>query len=215
VIVRLLLQTATWFVLALAAAFLLGPGLRRIHWALSIAWLSFVLAFGDVVALLFFGRPAEVLVLTVLAAGAGILLYPRFRDWNAFGQTAWWSAVIVVPIFLAYGFSLAFTVPLQPFSFLLVLTFFFFQMAASLMTLTHVFENLEVSCRVRWPRRIDSIPPAPGFEPMVSLHLPAYNEPPEIVAQTLRALASGFAASSGRGSTSIISTIGPATNPAP
>jgi cellulose synthase/poly-beta-1,6-N-acetylglucosamine synthase-like glycosyltransferase len=189
VIVRLLLQTTAWFVVALAAAFLLGPGLRRIHWTISFAWMLFVLALGDVGALLTFGRPAEVLVLSALAAGIGVLLYPRFRDWNAFGQTAWLASILVVPFFLAYGFSLAFTVPLEPLSFLLVLTFFFFQMAASLMTLTHVFENLEISCRVRWPRRIGTIPPAPGFAPMVSLHLPAYNEPPEIVAQTLQALA--------------------------
>jgi cellulose synthase/poly-beta-1,6-N-acetylglucosamine synthase-like glycosyltransferase len=188
-IVRLLLQTATWFVTALATAFLLGPLLRRTHLVISIAWMVFMLGLGDAIAALFFGRWPEILALTLLPVAVGALLYRRFRDWNALGQVAWLSAIIVVPFFLAYGFSIAFTYPLQPLSFLIVLTFFFIQMAASLMTLTHVFENLEISCRVRWPRRTGSIPPAPGFEPMVSLHLPAYNEPPEIVAQTLRALA--------------------------
>jgi glycosyltransferase involved in cell wall biosynthesis len=188
-LVRLLLQTALWFVLALSVAFLLGSSLKRAHPALSFGWLAVVLGGGDAVALLTFGRAPEVIALTAVALAAGAMLIRRFRDWNAFGQAAWLSAILVVPFFLAYGFTIPFSFPLMPVSFLIVLTFFFFQLVASMVTLTHVFENLEISCRVHWPRRIERIPPAPGFTPMVSLHLPAYNEPPEIVAGTLHALA--------------------------
>jgi cellulose synthase/poly-beta-1,6-N-acetylglucosamine synthase-like glycosyltransferase len=42
---------------------------------------------------------------------------------------------------------------------------------------------------VRWHHRLEQIEPAPDYAPMVSLHLPAYDEPPEVVAETLRALA--------------------------
>jgi len=52
-----------------------------------------------------------------------------------------------------------------------------------------MFENIDITCRVHWHKRIDRVTPAPGFLPMVSLHLPAYDEPPEVVKATLRALA--------------------------
>ena len=52
-----------------------------------------------------------------------------------------------------------------------------------------MFENIDVTCRVHWRNRIEHLDPVPGFQPMVSLHLPAYAEPPEVVEATLRALA--------------------------
>jgi cellulose synthase/poly-beta-1,6-N-acetylglucosamine synthase-like glycosyltransferase len=57
------------------------------------------------------------------------------------------------------------------------------------MALTHAYESLELFCRIRWNRLLDRIRPLPGYTPMVSLHVPAYNEPPEVVRATLNSLA--------------------------
>jgi cellulose synthase/poly-beta-1,6-N-acetylglucosamine synthase-like glycosyltransferase len=69
------------------------------------------------------------------------------------------------------------------------MTFIFLQNVTTLLALTHMYENLEITCRVHWPSRREAIKKVPGFTPMVSLHLPIHDEPPEIVAETLRALA--------------------------
>jgi hypothetical protein len=82
----------------------------------------------------------------------------------------------------------AFT-PLNPVSFLIATTFFYIESAALLLALTHTYESLDATCRRRWKRKITEIKQVPGYTPMVSLHLPTYNEPLEVVEQTLRSLA--------------------------
>jgi cellulose synthase/poly-beta-1,6-N-acetylglucosamine synthase-like glycosyltransferase len=67
--------------------------------------------------------------------------------------------------------------------------FYLVEAVALLMALSHAYESLELFCRIRWHRRVDHIPPAPNYTPMVSLHVPAYNEPPEVVSATLNSLA--------------------------
>lgn len=56
------------------------------------------------------------------------------------------------------------------------------------LLLVHTFEILDVVCRVSW-RRQGSAKIVPGFSPSVSLHVPTHNEPPELVIETLDALA--------------------------
>ena len=58
------------------------------------------------------------------------------------------------------------------------------------LALTHTYESLDSTTRVRWRRRIDRpFKPIPGYMPMVSMHVPAYNEPLRVVRRTLDSLA--------------------------
>jgi cellulose synthase/poly-beta-1,6-N-acetylglucosamine synthase-like glycosyltransferase len=50
-------------------------------------------------------------------------------------------------------------------------------------------ESLDVVCRVRWHRLVEKLEQIPGYLPMVSLQVPAYNEPVEVVEKTLNSLA--------------------------
>jgi len=79
--------------------------------------------------------------------------------------------------------------PLNALSFLLAIVFFFIEALALIMALTHTYESLDATCRICWNRRIDRLEPQPNYLPIVSLHVPAYNEPPELVAETLKSLA--------------------------
>jgi hypothetical protein len=189
VLTRLLLQAAVWFALSMAVTLFIGTRLRRTSALVSFAWIAVVLAAGDLIALRSFGRLPEVLWFTAAAAVLSPFFVWRLKDWNAFGQAALLTTILVTPLFLAYGFSVAVAAGLAPASFLVAMMFFFFQSVATVMALTHVYENLDVTCRVNRHRRLLRIKPAPGFTPKVSLHLPTYDEPPEIVAETLRALA--------------------------
>src|SRR5688500_4395361 len=57
------------------------------------------------------------------------------------------------------------------------------------MALRQAYESLDLFCRIRWQRQVNRIRPVPNYTPMVSLHVPAYNEPPEVVSATLNSLA--------------------------
>ncbi|MDR3352559.1 MAG: glycosyltransferase [Zoogloeaceae bacterium] len=56
--------------------------------------------------------------------------------------------------------------------------------------LTHGYEFGEILFKRRWERRFTPLPPLPpGKEPFVSIHLACYNEPPEMVIETIESLA--------------------------
>jgi cellulose synthase/poly-beta-1,6-N-acetylglucosamine synthase-like glycosyltransferase len=186
---RALYLAAAWFVISLVAMLLGGIRLRRANTSLSLLWLAMVLGGGDALALATFGVLPEVVLFTVPAAVLGLACARLLRDWNAFGQVAWLTTVIVTPLFLVYAYTITISARLAPASFLAAMMFLFVQSVAAAVALTHMVENLDITCRVRWRKRMDHLPAAPGYTPMISLHLPAYDEPPEVVAETLRALA--------------------------
>ena len=178
-----------WFTLSLVVMLLVGNRLRLSYAAVSLSWLAVVLGLGDVWALTAFKQPMEVIVLTALAALLGLVCFWRLRDWNAFGQVAWMSTLMATVIFLVYAYFIVISAHLAPAYFIAAQMFMFLQSIASIVVLTHMFENIDVTCRVRWHNRMERLNPAPGFLPMVSLHLPAYDEPPDIVEATLHKLA--------------------------
>ena len=188
-IIRALFLAGAWFTFSIVVLLLASARLRRINTSFSLAWLGIVLGLGDVFALSIFGHPWEVFGFTVLAAVLGLICIWRLPDWNAFGQVAWLTTLIITPLFLVYAYSVIIATQLTAASFVVALMFLFLQMVASLMALTHMFENIDISCRQRWRNRIQHLNPAPGFMPLVSLHLPAYDEPPQVLEATLRALA--------------------------
>ncbi len=51
---------------------------------------------------------------------------------------------------------------------------------------TFAFETCDVACRVRWdqPEPVND----PAHRPFVSLHVAAYNEPPDMLIDTIRSL---------------------------
>jgi cellulose synthase/poly-beta-1,6-N-acetylglucosamine synthase-like glycosyltransferase len=186
---RALFLATAWFVISLLATLLAGTRLRRGNFFFSLGWLMIVLFLGDLAAILTFGARWEVLVLTSVALIFGLFCFWWQRDWHALGQVTWITTVLVTLLFIAYAFSSVAFLPLNPFSFLVALVVFFVEAMALLLVLTHTYENLDVICRLRWPHRIDRIEPVPGYWPKVSLHVPAYDEPPVMVEETLRALA--------------------------
>ncbi len=82
----------------------------------------------------------------------------------------------------------AFT-PLNTLSFVIALDFFMLEALALVMAFTHAYESMDLFCRIRWRRRVQNFKPVPGYMLMVSLHVPAYNEPAEVVRETLNSLA--------------------------
>ncbi len=177
-----------WFVVSLVVSLIGGTRLRAGARWVSIAWLLAVLFLGVNWALLTFGIPSEIVILTLIALVHGLFWIYKLPNWNAIGQVAWSMMLLVTIIFIIYSFTVTVFTPLNPLSFLLAIIFFFLETVALLLGLTHAFESFDVTCRLRW-RRLAQLQQIPGYAPKVSLHVPTYNEPPKVVEHTLRSLA--------------------------
>ena len=187
---RSLVLSAGWLAIAFLATILFGARARRSSTARSILWLGLVLLLGDAWALLTFGVPVEIAALTGFTFAIGVWWSRRLTSWNAFGQVTWTTAVLVVALYLAYSFAVTAFTPLHLVSFGVAIVFYLIEVAAFALALTYTYESLDVMCRVRWKHRVDlPMPASAGYFPKVSVHVPAYNEPPEVVEATLRKLA--------------------------
>jgi cellulose synthase/poly-beta-1,6-N-acetylglucosamine synthase-like glycosyltransferase len=186
---RLLYLAFLWFMFSLIVALIGGRRLRVSHPVISLGWLIGILLLGDAWALLIFGLQPDIALLTILAFLLGLLCIRWMRDWNAFGQVAWTTSILALSLFLIYAFQVTAFTPLNPISFVIALGWFFIETIALLIALSHTYESLNSICRIHWRRRLEQLESIPGYQPMVSLHVPVYNEPPEVVADTLRSLA--------------------------
>src|SRR5215208_5416237 len=188
-LVRFLYLSAVWFAISLITTLIAGSRLKRSDVALSILWLAGVILVGNIISILTFGRALEILLFSILAFLFGCYWILRLRDWNAPGQVTWSMTVITTVLFITYTFMLtAFTTP-NALSFIFALIFFFLEAITLTLALAHMHESLDVVCRTRWHRLVTKLDPVPGYEPMVSLQVPAYNEPVEVVEKTLNSLA--------------------------
>jgi cellulose synthase/poly-beta-1,6-N-acetylglucosamine synthase-like glycosyltransferase/uncharacterized protein YjeT (DUF2065 family) len=188
-LIRALYLSALWFAFSLFATLIMGSRLRRSDSALSLLWLTGVILAGNLIAIFTFGRLLEIFGFSLVAFGFGLYWIIRLQDWNAPGQVTWAMTLITTGLFVIYTFMLTAFSPLNPLSFIFALIFFFLEAITLLLALSHMHESLDVVCRIRWHRLMDKLEPVPGYLPMVSLHLPAYNEPVEVVQKTLNSLA--------------------------
>lgn len=187
--VRALYLSALWFAISLFATLIMGSRLRRSDSALSLLWLTGVILAGNLIAIFTFGRLLEIFGFSLLVFGFGLYWIFRLRDWNAPGQVTWAMTLTTTALFVIYTFMLTAFSPLNPLSFIFALIFFFLEAITLLLALAHMHESLDVVCRIRWHRLVEKLEPAPGYLPMVSLQVPAYNEPIEVLEKTLNSLA--------------------------
>ena len=187
-LVRFLYLSAVWFAFSLLVTLIVGSRLRRSDSALSILWLAGVILAGNIIAMFTFGRALEIFLLSVIAFLFGCYWILRLRDWNAAGQVTWSMTIMTTMLFVIYTFMLTAFSPLNPLSFIFALIFFFLETITLTLALAHMHESLDVVCRVQWHRLQTKLEPIPDYQPMVSLQVPAYNEPIEVVEKTLNSL---------------------------
>ncbi len=188
-LVRALYLCALWSAISLLTTLVMGSRLRRSDLALSFLWLTGVILVGNFIAIFTFGRLLEIFGLSLLAFFFGLYWIIRLRDWNAPAQVTWSMTLMTTGLFVVYTFLLTAFSPLNPLSFVFALMFFFLEAITLTLALAHMHESLDVVCRVRWHRLLEKLDSVPGYLPMVSLQVPAYNEPVEVVEKTLKSLA--------------------------
>ena len=122
---------------------------------------------------------------TVIVACTALLVVLRPR-WNPIAQTFAGAAVGSSLTYLSFGVLVTFGYHLSPVAsiasgFLLVLEF-----AALALSASFAFESFDVLCTprpVRRPFHFD-----PSYRPLVSLHIAAYNEPPDMLIETINSV---------------------------
>lgn len=186
---RAVLLATGWLLLSFLVTLAYGTRLRSGSMRRSALWLLAVIGVGDLWAVATFGLPHEMLLLSGIAFVTGYWWIRRLPDWNALGQVTWAMLVLATVLYFAYSFAVTAFAPLHPVAFIVAVAFFFVEVVALGLALTYAFETLDVCCRHTWRRRVDSFPPVQDYTPKVSLHVPAYNEPPAVVEATLRQLA--------------------------
>ncbi len=118
------------------------------------------------------------------AAGAAITRL-LFRRWSWLAAQVFAAALLGALAYVVYSLVVTFGEGLGPVGVLASLLLLVLEVAALAMSLSYAFEIVDVlGRRLRRPR-----PPEASRWPRVALQVPTYNEPVEVVAQTLHALA--------------------------
>jgi glycosyltransferase involved in cell wall biosynthesis len=132
----------------------------------------------------------------VVAAIAGVVVasliwLPATRRWRARAHLCWAASVFLFVVYLVYALEWTFDSHLGFVSTLGGLLLWLFEVAAALLACAYLWEICDALGTEHWRRRVT---PQVRFRiadrdlPMVSLHVPAHNEPPDMVIDTLRSL---------------------------
>src|SRR5499425_2360686 len=122
---------------------------------------------------------------------ASLVWLPATRQWSARAHLCWSTSVFLFVIYLAYALEWTINSNLGPGSTFGGLLLWAFELFAAIMSCAYLWEICDALGTERWRRRITPqtrLPVADKDLPMVSLHVRAHNEPPEMVKQTLRSL---------------------------
>jgi hypothetical protein len=144
------------------------------------------LVVGEIVARSF-GVPSRYVVAAEVVLTAGALVIGRLRRaWNPVG--AWFFANLLVAegAYLAYAAEVTFFGGLRPAGVVLSAMLLVLEVAGLTLAATFAFETVDVVCRTRRDRSIPD--PDPLHRPFVSIHVAAYNEPPDMLIDTIRSL---------------------------
>jgi cellulose synthase/poly-beta-1,6-N-acetylglucosamine synthase-like glycosyltransferase len=119
-----------------------------------------------------------------------LLWLPATRRWNARAHLCWASSMFLFLGYLVFMFHWTLTSNLGPASTAGGLLLWAFELAAAVLAAAYLWELCDVLGTEDWRRRITRRTPVPdtGAAPFVSLQVPAYNEPPDMVIQTLSSL---------------------------
>jgi glycosyltransferase involved in cell wall biosynthesis len=132
----------------------------------------------------------------VVAGIAGVVIaslvwLPATRRWRARAHLCWAASVFLFVVYLTYALEWTFASHLGFASTLGGLLLWLFEVAAALLACAYLWEICNALGTEHWRRRVTpqvTFRTADRDLPMVSLHVPAHNEPPGMVIDTLRSL---------------------------
>jgi glycosyltransferase involved in cell wall biosynthesis len=132
----------------------------------------------------------------LLAGAAGVILaslvwLPVTRRWNGRAHLCWASSVFLFVVYLTFALTWTLDAGLGPASTIGGVLLWLFEVCAAVLSCAYLWELCDALGTEQWRRRVSRPVPPPGGAaepPFVSLHVPAHNEPPDMVIDTLRSL---------------------------
>src|SRR5579862_1940179 len=115
----------------------------------------------------------------------GLVVIGLRRVWNPLGQYFFASFVAASLAYLGFAAYVTVAGGLSVLGSIASVLLFVLELSALSIAATFAFETCDVICRVRHSRTFPV--PDPEYHPMVSLHIPSYNEPPDMLVETIRA----------------------------
>jgi cellulose synthase/poly-beta-1,6-N-acetylglucosamine synthase-like glycosyltransferase len=122
---------------------------------------------------------------------ASLVWLPVTRRWNARGHLCWSSAIFLFVVYLAFVLQWTLDSHLGVASTIGGLVLWLLEVFAALLACAYLWEICDALGSEHWRRRSRGPAPrsVPDSElPFISLHVPAHNEPPDMVLDTLRSL---------------------------
>jgi cellulose synthase/poly-beta-1,6-N-acetylglucosamine synthase-like glycosyltransferase len=124
-------------------------------------------------------------------ACASVIWLPATRQWSARAHLCWATSVFLFVVYLTYALDWTLTDHLGLASTIGGILLWLFEVFAAVMSCAYLWEICDALGTEHWRRRITAdvqLPAADRDLPMISLHVPAHNEPPDMVIDTLRSL---------------------------
>lgn len=109
------------------------------------------------------------------------------QGWNLTGSTSFAILLQLSMGFILYIILSSLSAAEEFHEYLLAAVSILLVASAMILALLQAYELIDVLCRRQWKRLAVTVS-EPGYYPKVSLHVPAYNEPPEMVMATLDSL---------------------------
>jgi cellulose synthase/poly-beta-1,6-N-acetylglucosamine synthase-like glycosyltransferase len=174
--------------LAVAAALLLLLG-SRVRVASRVAGVVLggggIFAAGYLAALLWTLPATPVEVSQALLFVSLLVVVVVRRPWNPLGQYFFASFVGACLAYLVFAGEVTFAGNLSLLGAVASALLLVLELVALVIAMSFAFETCDVICRVRHSRAFPA--PDPDYRPMVSIHIATYNEPPDMLIETIRA----------------------------
>ena len=141
---------------------------------------------GEAVARLWHLQAGAVLVGEGLLVAVGIVVAIARPVWNPVGQAFYGSFLSAALAYLAFAAWYTVAGGLSLIAAIASGALFVLELGALTLSSWYAFDGCDVVCRARWKRPPPDLDPT--YRPKVSLQVPAYNEPPEMLIQTISSL---------------------------
>jgi cellulose synthase/poly-beta-1,6-N-acetylglucosamine synthase-like glycosyltransferase len=180
----------TFFVVVGGATVLLITLGNRVRFASRIVGIflgvGLVLGAGELVARVWALPPSNILWAQGLLLSAIVFAALTRPAWNPLGQVFFGSFLTAAGTYIFFAVAITFGSGLSPLGFVVSLFLLMLEVFALSLSGYFVFEGCEIVCRTRPARATPRFDP--GYLPKVALQVPAYNEPPDMLIDTIKYL---------------------------
>jgi cellulose synthase/poly-beta-1,6-N-acetylglucosamine synthase-like glycosyltransferase len=179
---------------ALASLLLAAPVLftlgHRLRWSSTagsaVAVGVWAVAVGELTGRVLELPSRHVIVAEVILVAAALVVIRARPLWNPIGHVFFTAAVVLSVSYLTLAAKATFAAGVSMAAMAASALLLLLELFALTISVTFAFESIDVGCRTRWKREDPSWDA--GFRPFVSLHVPAYNEPPDMLIETISSL---------------------------